>query len=336
MTAINVADQQFHFDLPAGRVDDGLFGPGSVSWRVWSHPAAIVGAMRSFVVDMVASAQGAAALEDHSHYRHDPLGRLSRTFYYFLTAVFADTATVARANQRLDRMHARIVGIEPMSGQPYSAMDPYLRLGNHMMSWHSVFFAYQTLVGDLTAAEEDQFFAEAAVAFDTFGIEYDDIRASALRHGIPEHRLSEHIPCTRSEYRELFAASRHLICVTEQTRSALDAILHPQALDGDPVRAALFRVYPILARAGLALIPRNIRHTSGLPTSRRGDTLAIGAARTMTALLHRTGTYPLLLKRLSPKGYQVQTSALRGSNRLPSETPQKANFHNSRACEGRF
>ena len=91
-------DQQFHFDLPTERRDDGLLGPDSVSWRVWSHPAVIPGVMRSFVLDMVGSTHGAAALEEHSRYREDPLGRLNRTMYYFLTAVFADTATVAAAN----------------------------------------------------------------------------------------------------------------------------------------------------------------------------------------------------------------------------------------------
>ncbi|MEV0671494.1 oxygenase MpaB family protein [Mycobacterium sp. NPDC050441] len=215
-----VTDQQFHLDLPSRREDEGLFGPGSVSWRVWSHPATIPGVMRSFVLDMVASTHGAAALEDHSRYREDPLGRLNRTMYYFLTAVFADTATVTAANQRLDRLHARITGTEPMSGQSYSAMDPYLRLGNHMLSWHSVFFAYQTLAGGLTPQEQDQFFAEAAIAFETFGIDYDDIRAAAAHHGIVEQLMPERIPSSRDDYRRLWTASRHLICVNAQTRGA--------------------------------------------------------------------------------------------------------------------
>ncbi|MFN6552283.1 oxygenase MpaB family protein [Mycolicibacterium septicum] len=305
-------DQQFHLDLPARRTDDGLFGPESVSWRVWSHPAVVPGVMRSFVLDMVCSTHGAAALEEHSRYREDPLGRLNRTLYYFLTAVFADTATVAAANRRLDRLHARIEGSEPMTGQSYSALDPYLRLGNHMLSWHSVFYAYQTLSAGLGEKEQDQFFAEAAIAFETFGIDYDDIRASAVRHGIAEHLMPEHIPCTRDEYRQLWAASRHLICVNAQTRGALDAILHPRALDGDPVKAALFRAYPILARAGLALVPRHIRHIGGLPASTAGDAIAIAGGRAVTTLLDRSGTYPLLLKRLCPHGQDIQSQALLG------------------------
>lgn len=313
----NFVDQQFHFDLPSERADDGLLGPDSVSWRVWSHPAVIPGVMRSFILDMVGSTHGAAALEEHSRYREDPLGRLNRTMYYFLTAVFADTATVAAANQRLDRMHARINGIEPMSGRKYSAMDPYLRLGNHMMSWHSVFFAYQTLTPGLNAEEQNRFFAEAVVAFESFGIDHDEIRESAREHGIPADAIPEQAPATRDEYRKLWAASRHLICVNEQTRGALDAILHPRALDGDPIKAALFQAYPLLARVGLALIPRHIRHTCGLPTSARADAIAITTARATTGLLHSTGTYPSILKLLSPQGFEIQIQALRAQAASP-------------------
>ncbi|MFI8977364.1 oxygenase MpaB family protein [Nocardia asteroides] len=306
----NVTDQQFHLTLPAERSDDGLFGPDSVSWKVWSHPAVIPGVMRSFILDMVASPHGAAALEDHSRYREDPIGRLNRTMFYFLTVVFADTATVAAANRRLDRLHARIVGTEPMSGQHYSAMDPYLRLGNHMMSWHSVLYAYDQLVGGLSQAEEDQFFAEAVIAFETLGVDFDEIKASAERHGLSKDRLPESEPDTRDDYRRLWDASRHLICVNAQTRGALDAILHPRALDGDLTKAALFKVYPLLARTGLALIPRHIRHTAGLPTSRIGDATYLAAARAVTAAAHGTNTYPRLLKQLCPQGYQIQTAAL--------------------------
>lgn len=306
-----VADRQFHLQLPARRIDHGLFGPESVSWQVWSHPSVMVGVMRSFVLDMVCSAHGAAALEEHSRYREDPLGRVNRTLFYFLTAVFADTATVMHANQRLDRLHQRIVGREPMTGEHYSAMDPYLRLGNHMLSWHSVFLAYHTLARPLTPDEQSEYFAQAAVAFDTLGIDYADVRAAATRHGIAEDQLPENIPATRDEYRQLWAASQHLICVNQQTRGALDAILHPRELDGDHVRAALFRIYPVLARTGLALVPRHIRHICGLPTSARGDAAAIITGRFIAALLTRSGAYPILLKQLCPHGHEVQQQAMR-------------------------
>ncbi|MGW6123345.1 oxygenase MpaB family protein [Nocardia sp. NPDC055165] len=315
-SAGRAVEQQFHLEVPTTRVDDGLFGPDSVSWKVWSHPAVIPGVMRSFVLDMVASPHGAAALEEHSRYREDPLGRLNRTMYYFLTVVFADTDTVAKANLRLDRLHARIVGTEPMTGNRYSALDPYLQLGNHMLSWHSVYYAYQTLAGGLTPEDADRYFREAAIAFETLGVDEDALRASAAEHGLSAEALDlDHLPASHEEYRRLWAASRHLICVNAQTRSTLDAILHPRALDGSLTKASLFQAYPALARVGLALIPRHIRTTCGLPTSPAADAVALRAGRATTALLHRTGTYSEVLRRLSPQGYQIQTTALRDAHR---------------------
>lgn len=304
------SDQQFHLTLPESRSDDGLFGPDSISWKVWSHPAVIPGVMRSFVLDMIASPHGAAAMEDHSRYREDPLGRLNRTLFYFLTVVFADTTTVTAANRRLDRLHARIVGTEPMGRQQYSAMDPYLRLGNHMLSWHSVLYAYDRLVGGLTPTQQDRFFAEAAIAFGTLGVDQEEIQAAAVRHGLAKGDVPSHIPCTRAEYRQMWSASKHLICVNKQSRSALDAILHPRALDGDRGKAALFRLYPVLARTGIALIPQYIRHTAGLPASSTADAAVLVTAKAATSTLHRTHKYTSLLRMLCPQGYLIQTRAM--------------------------
>jgi hypothetical protein len=125
----------------------------------------------------------------------------------------------------------------------------------------------------------------------------------------PADQLPDCIPCTRDEYRRLWTASRHLICTN--TRGALDAILHPRSLDGSLAKAALFRAYPILAQTGLALIPRHIRHTCGLPTCARVDAVTIQSARAIVALLHRTDTYLTLLRQLCRHGHQVQTEAMR-------------------------
>lgn len=315
--------QQFHMDLPTKRMDDGFFGPDSVSWKLWSHPAAIAGVTRSFVIDMVGSAAGAAALDDFSRLRDDPLGRFNRTMHYFLTVVFADTDTVAKANVRLDRLHARILGTEPLTGRPYSALDPYLRLGNHMLSWHSVFYAYDTLVGGLTQAEEDQYFKEAAIAFETIGVDFDEILLSAQQHGIETQSFPNRLPNTRDEYRQLWAASKHLICVNEKTRRTLDGLLYPKVSNADPSHAALLRLYPMLSRVALALTPRHIRHTCGLRTSNRSDYLAIQGARLALPILHRTGAYNAALQQLSPHGYEIQAQALAAprSPRISVGTP---------------
>ncbi|MED6328609.1 MAG: oxygenase MpaB family protein, partial [Actinomycetota bacterium] len=66
------------FDHPG---DPGLFGPGSVTWRVMCDCSTFVGGVRALLVQ-AAHPEVAAGVGDHSSYRSDPLGRLSRTAAY--------------------------------------------------------------------------------------------------------------------------------------------------------------------------------------------------------------------------------------------------------------
>lgn len=203
--------QQYIAEVPTGRSDDGLFGPGSASWQVWSHPAMLIGITRSFILEMIGSTQGAAALEEHSFYRQDPLGRLRRTVHYFYSVVYGDSAEVVAANRRLDRLHQRIMGTDPMDGAAYSALDPYLRLGTHITTWHSVFYAYEQLGGPNAANLEADFFAESRIAGEAMGLDVDQVRDAALRHGVKPESMPDDPPSSREDLRRLWAAGRHLV-----------------------------------------------------------------------------------------------------------------------------
>jgi len=61
--------------------DSGLLGPDSVSWKVIGDAAAFVGGIRALLVQ-AAHPEVVAGVEQHSRYRSDPLGRLSRTSAY--------------------------------------------------------------------------------------------------------------------------------------------------------------------------------------------------------------------------------------------------------------
>ena len=61
--------------------DPGLFGPGSISWEVLGDVSSFVGGIRALLIQ-AAHPEVAAGVADHSSYREDPLGRLSRTAYY--------------------------------------------------------------------------------------------------------------------------------------------------------------------------------------------------------------------------------------------------------------
>jgi len=70
--------------------DVGLFGPDSVTWRVQSDPIMWVAGLRALLLQAVHPAAMAGVL-DHSDFRADPWGRLSRTANYVGTVAFVPT-----------------------------------------------------------------------------------------------------------------------------------------------------------------------------------------------------------------------------------------------------
>ena len=67
--------------------DPGLFGPGSMTWPVAGDTAVFVGGVRALLVQ-AAHPEVAAGVAQHSRYRQDPLGRLTRTAAYVTATSF--------------------------------------------------------------------------------------------------------------------------------------------------------------------------------------------------------------------------------------------------------
>src|SRR5262245_34256392 len=67
--------------------DAGLLGPGSVSWLVIGDVATFVGGIRALLLQS-AHPEVVAGVGDHSRYREDPLGRLSRTSSYVTATTY--------------------------------------------------------------------------------------------------------------------------------------------------------------------------------------------------------------------------------------------------------
>lgn len=141
--------------------DPGLFGPGSVSWRVIGDASTFIGGLRALLVQS-AHPEVVAGVEDHSRYRQDPLGRLSRTAAYVTATTFGALPEVEAAIDRVHRVH------RPIEGQshrqiPYTAWDPELSAWVHNALTDSFLVAYQTFGPErLDQAEADRFVAEQA------------------------------------------------------------------------------------------------------------------------------------------------------------------------------
>ena len=139
--------------------DPGLFGPDSVTWPVIGDAAAFIGGIRALIVQ-AAHAEVVAGVSDHSRYRVDPLGRLSRTSAYVTATAYGAMPEVDEAVGIVRTMHRRVTGVSHR-GRPYSADTPEMAAWVHNALTDSFLVAYQVFgPGPLTAAEADRFVTE--------------------------------------------------------------------------------------------------------------------------------------------------------------------------------
>jgi uncharacterized protein (DUF2236 family) len=147
--------------------DPGLFGPGSITWRVLCEPLLILAGARALLLQAAHPhvAQGAI---DHSTFADDPFGRLMRTFDWAGAVAFGTTAEAREASAHVNRLHRKVTGTLPRkhasarvkAGSLYSAMDEDLLLWVHATFVDTLLVAHDRLVGGLTPEERDGFVKE--------------------------------------------------------------------------------------------------------------------------------------------------------------------------------
>lgn len=248
--------------------DVGLFGPGSVTWKVVGHPVALVGGLRALIVQSL-HPLAMAGVAQHSDYRTRSLERLRRTSLYVVATTFGDTKTAHEAAARVKRMHAHVKGTDPVTGRTYSAADPETQLWVHCVEIHSLMAAYRAYGGRLDPEEQDAYIAESA-------------RVAALLDIDPAD-----VPSSTAELREYWERVRPELCVSESARAAIDFVLHPPL-----TRELLPLQVPlrITAAAAVAITPRNLRRMAGIDRPAILDRATVAAVRPAAAAL----TLPLL------------------------------------------
>jgi uncharacterized protein (DUF2236 family) len=154
----------------------GLFGPGSAVWRVDREVAVLLGSGPRALLLQVAHPMVAAAVAEHSRYAIDPLGRLRQTLAAIYAFGFDNEAQALAHVQAVNRRHARVQGTLPVAvgahaaGAPYRALDPTLLLWVYATLIDSALVAYEQLVGTLSEAEREDYYAEMRRAGPVWGI----------------------------------------------------------------------------------------------------------------------------------------------------------------------
>jgi uncharacterized protein (DUF2236 family) len=148
--------------------DEGLFGPGSVTWRIHTHPCMLIGGLRSLLVQAL-NPLAMAGVEQHSNYKDDPWSRLMATSDFITTTTFGPTEAAYAAIEKVRTIHRFVNGIDDVTGRPYSAEDPELLLWVHAAEVDSFLAGYRTYGGRLSDADADRYVAEMAVVAELLG-----------------------------------------------------------------------------------------------------------------------------------------------------------------------
>jgi uncharacterized protein (DUF2236 family) len=248
--------------------DEGLFGPGSVTWRVHASPAMLIGGMRALIIQSLHPLAMAGVFQ-HSDFRARPMGRLRRTAEYVATTTFGDTATAQATGAQVRRIHGYIRGTDPVTGKTYSASDTDTLLWVHCVEWHSFLAGYKAYGGRISERDQDRYLAESARAAELVGID------------------PAAVPASRAEMREYFDAMLPSLCVSQAALEAIDFVVSPPMTRDVLPYAAPLRVS---AAAAITLVPRHLRRLAGLQRPWAADALTratVGAA---------VGTLALALK----------------------------------------
>lgn len=222
-----------------GAPDLGLFGPGSVTWRIHADPSMLVGGLRALLIQAL-HPLAMAGVDQHSDYRTDPWGRLQRTSEYVMTVTFADTATAVAAGAHVRRLHARVKGVDPVTGEPYRAGDPELLGWIHNVLVHSLLKAYRRYAGSISRADGDRYVAEMVRMAEVVGL------------------AARHVPKTEAELKDYLEGVKGLQA-SAVAREGMRMVLTP------PMPLPLRPLWAIPGAAAVGLMPRRLRAMYGLP-----------------------------------------------------------------------
>lgn len=155
------------YDAPKG--DPGLFGPGSVTWKVHADfPGMMAGGLAALMLQAL-HPLALAGVWDHSSFRTDTLGRLRNTTAFVGRTTYAPRAPAEAAIEHVLRIHHAVRGTTP-DGRSYSADDPRLLTWVHCAECWSFLAAYQMFCRvRIPPAMQDRYLLEMASVAEALG-----------------------------------------------------------------------------------------------------------------------------------------------------------------------
>jgi uncharacterized protein (DUF2236 family) len=254
--------------------DPGLFGPGSVTWRVHADPSMLIGGLCALLLQTL-HPLAMAGIADHSNYREDPLGRLGRTGSFVTGTTYGSTETAERLIRLVKRIHRKVRGTAP-DGRAYSASDPELVAWVHVTEVFSFLRAHQRFVPFPVRGEQaDRYYHEMATIAERLG--------------------ATDVPRTRAAMRAYFRAMRPQL---EASGRTLDAVRFLTTPGRDPLNPWLSGAHQVVIQASVGLLPAWAREMLGMrhPTLVDWATVLPATHLLMGALRFAGGPPPALVE----------------------------------------
>ena len=187
----------------------GLFGPGSVSWRVDRELVVLAGGSCALLMQ-AAHPSVAAGVAQHSTYDTDPFGRLFRTLESSFAVVFGRRSEAEATLRRVNAIHATVRG-RRADGAAYSALEPEALLWVHATLVDTALRVYGRFVGPLPPEDEQRYHEESARV--------------GIALGIPEGRMPGTLIALRSWMAGMVSSGE--VHVTPDARRIARTVLYP-------------------------------------------------------------------------------------------------------------
>lgn len=251
--------------------NDGIFGPASISWKINRESALFLGAGRASLLQL-AHPWVAAALDQHSNLRSNPLARFHNTFRVVFTTIFGTLQQALAASRSLYRLHTRIRGEVPASAGTFPAGSHYQANEVDALRWvfatlvESAMIAYESVLPPLSAAEKETYYVES--------------KTLAMLFGIPHGALPPDWSAFEHYNREMWASDT--LAVTSLSQDLAHRVLHG--------RGSWVPVPHWYRSLTAAWMPGRLREAFALNYSEREQRAAAKAIRRLPAVYRRIPT----------------------------------------------
>ncbi|WP_020574535.1 oxygenase MpaB family protein [Actinopolymorpha alba] len=251
------------------RTDDGLFGPGSVTWRVHAEHIMWVAGIRALYLQSLHPRVMRGTFQNSVLFdRKKAWARFLRTADFVAVRTYGTTAEVERAASRVRAIHASLTGYDPDTDTVFRLDEPEHLLWVHCGEIDS-YVNISLRSGLLNAQEADEYVAESRRAAEVIGIHYADA------------------PATCAELADYFAMMRpKLYACIEARRGLLNSFNPPLPVRLAPLRLAV----PSINVLAFASLPRWARRMYGVltvPTTDLAVSLSLRTLRQATMVLPR-------------------------------------------------